>query len=306
MSLTCEAVQNNLSLFVYGDLSLNEEEKVRLHLESCAACQSALEKVHLIHQRLDEAEAMFDDRLLADSRRALRLKLAEEAAAPAPVGIWPRFRQWLNVSGAVWKPASVVALLAVGFLGGRVSEVKMAGLPAAAPEPIPVASKVRYVEPGASGNFQIALDETRQRVVTGNLEDPEIRQLLMTAAKDSSDPGLRAESVQALCARSQEGEVRDALLNALEHDSNAGVRLKALDGLKAYAKDKEARLVLTRVLLKDSNPSVRVQAIDVLTQVNSKDIVGSLQELLRREDNDYVRQRTQRVLSELRASPGIF
>ena len=96
------------------------------------------------------------------------------------------------------------------------------------------------------------------------------------------------------------------MLFALEHDSNPGVRLKAIAGLKEYSKDPEARQVLARVLLKDTNAGVRAQAIDVLTQERSKDVVGPLQELLRREDNDYVRQRTQRALNEMRASPGVF
>ena len=143
-------------------------------------------------------------------------------------------------------------------------------------------------------------------MVSGSLEDPEIRQLLLAAAKDPTDPGLRVESVEVLCSRSQEAEIRDALLYALEHDSNPGVRLKAIAGLKEYSKDPEARQVLARVLLKDTNAGVRAQAIDVLTQQRSKDVVGSLQELLRREDNDYVRQRTQRALNEMKASPGVF
>jgi HEAT repeat protein len=84
------------------------------------------------------------------------------------------------------------------------------------------------------------------------------------------------------------------------------VRLKAIDGLKAYAKDQRTRQALTRVLLNDTNPGVRAQAIDVLTQVRSQDMVGPLQELLRKEDNGYVRMRTERVLEEMKASPGIF
>jgi hypothetical protein len=42
------------------------------------------------------------------------------------------------------------------------------------------------------------LDETRQRIVSGGLNDQKIRILLLAAAKDPSDPGLRAETVDIL------------------------------------------------------------------------------------------------------------
>jgi len=57
----------------------------------------------------------------------------------------------------------------------------------------PGASRVRYVEPASDGRVQIVLDETRQRIVSGRVDDQQIRALLLTAAKDPSDPGLRAK-----------------------------------------------------------------------------------------------------------------
>jgi len=312
MSVSCESVQKNLSLFVYGELNFEEEEKVQKHLEGCTPCQDELARVNAMHHTLDLAESAVPDGLVVACRRGLRQSLTTAASAPkkpsllAQLSDWMESVRFLPLGG--WKPAGALALIALSFVGGRMSGVRLAGIPAATGEQsvVPTASRVRYVESGAAGNVQIALDETRQRVVSGSLEDPEIRQLLLAAAKDPTDPGLRVESVEVLCSRSQEAEIRDALLFALEHDSNPGVRLKAIAGLKEYSKDPEARQVLARVLLKDTNAGVRAQAIDVLTQERSKDVVGPLQELLRREDNDYVRQRTQRALNEMRASPGVF
>jgi hypothetical protein len=36
------------------------------------------------------------------------------------------------------------------------------------------------------------------------------------------------------------------------------------------------------------------------------EIVGTLQEIIRRDENDYVRARCLRVLGQMRASPGVF
>ncbi len=94
------------------------------------------------------------------------------------------------------------------------------------------ASRVRYVEPAADGRVQIVLDETRQRIVSGRLDDQKIQALLIAAAKDPSDPGLRAETVDILTSRAQSADVRDALVFALQQDENAGVRMKAMEGVE--------------------------------------------------------------------------
>jgi hypothetical protein len=102
--------------------------------------------------------------------------------------------------------------------------------------------------------------------------------------------------------RPQSAEVRSALLYALQHDPNAGVRLKALDGLKDFADDPETSKTLTQVLLTDDNPGVRTQVIDLLIPHHSGAMVSVLQELMMKEDNDYIRMRCQKVLQDLRAS----
>ena len=111
------------------------------------------------------------------------------------------------------------------------------------------ASRVRYVEPAADGRIHIVVDETRQRVVSGLVDDQQIRGLLLAAAKDPSDPGLRAETVEILNTQAQSADVRDALIFAVQHDVNAGVRLRALEGLKPFALQPEVRTALTQVLL---------------------------------------------------------
>jgi len=166
----------------------------------------------------------------------------------------------------------------------------------------PSASRVRYVEPVGSGKVQIVVDETRQRVLSGSLEDESIKRMLLTAMKDPSDAGLRVESVDLLKSQPQNAEVREALLSALQHDPNAGVRLKALDGLKQFAGDEETRKTLTQVLLKDDNPGVRTQVIDLLIQHHSDSMVGVLQEVMGKEDNGYIRMRCQKALRDMNAS----
>jgi hypothetical protein len=174
-----------------------------------------------------------------------------------------------------------------------------------------MASRVKYVEPESDGRVHIVLDETRQRIVSGGLNDQNIRVLLLSAAKDPLDPGLRAETVEILTTSAQSSDVRDALMFALQHDQNAGVRLKAMAGLKAFAQQPEVRSAMTQVLLTDANPDMRSQAIDLLTKSLNQDtpavsydrqVIGAMQELMQRENNTYVRQRARAALEAVKAS----
>jgi Putative zinc-finger/HEAT repeats len=310
---SCEKVRTQLSMLLYGELSFDEEETVDAHLEGCAECRAALERERELHAAFDQAEIEPPASVLWDARQNLQQRIAAEHAPPHRVGWWDQFVDALMfrpAGGTGWlKMAGALALLTVGFLGARLApdlglgatELSLAD---------PGAQRVRSVEPSPEGGIQIVLDETRQRVVSGDLDDQNIRVLLLSAAKDPSDPGLRYETVGILNDRAQTAEVRDTLIYALEHDENAGVRLKAMDGLRPFVKHPEVRKALAGVLLSDGNPGMRTQAIDLLTQgvgessSNSLDrgIIGTLQELMNSENNAYVRQRGLRVLQLVNAS----
>ena len=150
------------------------------------------------------------------------------------------------------------------------------------------------------------MDETRRRLVKGSLSDNNIERLMLAAARDAGNDGLRVESIDILKGRAASVEVRDALLTALRNDPNPGVRFKALDGLKGIASQPEVRKTLTYVLQNDQNPGVRIQAIDLLTQRQDTDLVGTLQQLVSKESNSYVRQRCEKALEEMNASVGTF
>ncbi|MEO8129894.1 MAG: HEAT repeat domain-containing protein [Bryobacteraceae bacterium] len=296
--MNCELANGQLSLMLYGELSFEEEELVQQHLDGCEACRAELVSVKALHRALDDTEAEMDGAVLADCRRTLRVTVA--AIGPQEKNGWFHGLTW----GAFLKPLGAFALITVGFFGARFTTA--VGDPPQAS--IPMASRVRYVEPGMeSGRVQIVVEETSQRTLSGETASEPIRRLLLAAARDSSDAGLRVESMDILRASAGgSAEVRKALIFALQHDPNSGVRLKALDGLKGSAGDPETRHALSQVLLADDNPGVRTQAIDLLTQKKEPSMVGVLQELMRKEDNGYVRLKCQKALHEMNASVETF
>jgi hypothetical protein len=314
--MTCEEARKNLPLFLYGELSFDEEELVEVHIDECAACRKALDRERAMFAALDGVELVPSAEALAESRAELRRRLAL-AKAPLDVShaagpsFWDKIREGFTIhfhfAPGIAQVAGALGMLALGFLTARVAPNSLLNWrQSGVMDSLPAMSRVRYVEPVSQGRVQIVLDETRQRVLSGSVDDVAIQRLLLTAAKDPSDAGLRVESVDLLKNNSQSADVRQALVAALEHDPNAGVRLKALDGLKQFADDPDTRKALTQVLLKDDNPGVRTQVIDLLVQRHTDAMVGVLQELLEKEDNGYIRMRCQKVLQEMNASAEMY
>ncbi len=313
--MTCEEARKNLPLFLYGELSFDEEELVEVHIDECAACREALAREKALFAALDAVELVPSPEALAESRAELRSRLALAGARIAN-----RAAELLGQdSRRIYDSLSFCARARAGggrggdagagiFDGARDAQFIPRQLGNSAGMAEPATSRVRYVEPVSPGRVQIVLDETRQRVLSGSVDDEAIQRLLLTAAKDPSDAGLRVESVDLLKNNSQSAEVRKALMYSLQHDPNAGVRLKALDGLKQFAEDPDTRQALTQVLLKDNNPGVRTQVIDLLVHASrhTDAMVGVLQELMEKEDNGYIRMRCQKVLQEMNASAEMY
>ena len=315
--ISCKEAREQFAMLLYGELSFDQEERVESHLDACAECRTSLEREKAVHAALDTIEVEPSPSLLRQCREDLRVRLMEEEALPVSSrGWWEQFTGWFagRPAGRVLRPVGALALVTLGFVAARVVpllnlETLRGGYGTMGlAEPM---SRVREVEPASEGRVRIMLDETRQKVVSGRLDDAQIRALLLGAAKDPSDPGLRAETVDILNTRAQSPEVRDVLIYALRHDQNAGVRLKAMEGLKPFGHDPGVRSAFTQVLLGDANPGLRTQAIDLLTGGAAggvdREIIGTLQELMERgEPQDYVRDRCLRVLQSMKASAELY
>jgi hypothetical protein len=290
----CNEVLDAIPLYCYGELSSEKEEEVESHFASCPSCRAELQKHRRFLDLLDDRREPVDAGLLALCRSDLRAALAVKNQPSFWSQIWQR-----QIRFSV--PVGAMALVALGYFGARVFPSGFMG------NAEPMFSSVRSVESDvASGQVRVAVDEIRRHVISGTARDPRIASLLLSAAHEESNPGIRVESIGLLQGTADSAQVRQVLIDALTHDPNAGVRLKALEALKPYAGDGVVRRTLANVLLKDDNPGVRVQAIDLLTAHHDDSIVGVLQDAVRKEDNNYVRAQSARLLEEMKASVGTY
>lgn len=315
--MTCDSVSKLIPLYFYGELSPDEEDRVEQHFDACAACSREMDRHRALAAALDRQQPAVPPPLLESCRADLLAAIeggAPHAAVvrkPVQKSAWSLFLEAISATFAnlsrARQPVGAVALVALGFFAARftgstVPAANVAGMVSPSDD---VFATVRSVRPDATGGVQIAFDETRRRVLSGRPEDQAIQKLLLAAAHEEN-ASVRVETMDLLKGRTGSGEVRDALLNALAHDPNDGVRLKALEGLKPLASDAEVRKTLAEVLVTDTNPAVRMQVVDLLVAHRDDSVVGVMQGLVQREDNNYVRLKLEKALKDMNASIGTF
>ena len=310
--MTCDSVSKLIPLYFYAELTPEEEDRVEQHLHECADCAREMERQRALAAAFDNRQSSFPPRLLEDCRADLMAAIQGGAPRRDPAkGPWTLFLEALGATFSgmtpLRQPVAAMALIAVGFLAARFTGFGPGhnGLTTAGLIPDGSFSTVRSVQPDAAGRVQIAFDETRRKVISGGLDDENIRRLLLAAAHEEN-AAVRVESVDLLKGQAAASDVRDALLFALAHDSNDGVRLKALEGLKPFASDPAVSKTLSQVLLADKSDAVRMQVVDLLVARRDDSTVGVLQNVVQREANSYVRLKCEKALKDMNASIGTF
>ena len=309
--MSCESRLNDIDLYVYGELAPEDEERLEAHADECDACTREIARVREVGRALDRRALDPSAALLAECRQELMVAVYSQ---PSAAGLWQGLRDalggWFEPAAGLRRLAAAGALVAIGFAASRLSmkpasEQLGAARPAETPAPAGFAVSGIQTVTSPSGEDQIVLDGTRTAQVMGSVNDEQIMRYLRTAATQAPNPGVRVESVEILKDHPGSAEVRRTLVDALD-DPNPGVRLMALQGLKPVAAEAEVHRALTSALLADENPGVRVRVIEILTERKDHDIVGVLQVLVQKEENNYVKIQCQKALRAMKASEGHF
>jgi hypothetical protein len=306
--MKCEWVQQNVLLYVYDELPDDARHELEQHVVRCKDCAAELESVRMF--RADFAQFPVQEpnpSFVAASR--MRLQEALESAEQG--GWWSRLifdpMHWLNQ--VRFAPALAAAIFMVGFAGGIgatyemvKAPVEVTPAPANAPASLASISGISSIaqQPG-SKQVTIKYETVSPQEARGSLSDPNIQQLLLYAARNNFNAGVRMDSVDLLTQQPNNLHVREALLYALRYDTNTGVRLKALDSLGPYVKeDPQVRDAVLESLMSDANPGVRVEALRLLVPVRADSSVRIvLQRLAAKDDNRYIRSQARTLIAQL-------
>lgn len=306
--MKCDWVKQNILLYVYNELADDARYELEQHLARCPDCAAELKSARKFHAVLSELPV---EEPSPNLLTASRMRLQEALETTKQGSFWHR----LIFDPAAWlrqvrfAPALTAAIFISGFAGGVGATYQFLNnrpnppaTPVAAAMSESSIAGIRSVsqEPG-SNQVTIKYDTVSTQQTQGSLNDQRIQQLLLFAARNNYNSGVRMDSVDLLTQQPNDTQVREALIYALRYDSNPGVRLKALDGLTAYVKsDPRVRDALLEALLNDSNPGVRTDALHLLEPVRGDSSVRAvLQRLAENDHSDYIKNQARTMLAQL-------
>jgi anti-sigma factor RsiW len=311
--MKCEWVRENIVLFVYGELADDARHELEQHVTRCADCAAELKSEQEFHALLSQDRAAEPTPNLLTSSR-MRLQEALETAKQG--SFWSRLAfdpaNWLHQIR--FSPALASAILVLGFAGGIGTTIKFYGPQVAHNYPpisttgsnkIPTEASISVIDSvtPVPGTDQVAIkyDMMTTQQAQGSLNDQQIQQLLLYAARSNYNSGVRVDSVDLLAKRSGDLQVREALMYALQNDNNPGVRLKSLDALGNYVRDDtNVRDAVLRALVSDTSSGVRIEALRLIEPVKADGSVrGVLMALAAKDSSTYIKSQARTMLAQL-------
>jgi anti-sigma factor RsiW len=326
--MNCELAQERIVTAAYGELLDEQAHELEQHVAGCGECQKEREQIYALRVLADlHPVADPGPNLIARAR----LRLDETLDTLPPKRWYERLGERILSNFASLQSAPVAALLLLvagggaGLLGGyeyaqgraahAATTAQQVDTPAAikaqpaeaAPELANVAGISSIVRQPNSEMVDVSYNQLVPRQITGSLDDPAIRQLLMLASENAASPVIRDDSVALLAAECKAGHscqpsgIREALMVALRYDKSAKVREKALEGLEPYvAEDVRVRDAVLDSLLNDNDPGVRTEAISLLSPVDADMTVRQVLYSVSNSDQDsQIRNVSREVLSRV-------
>src|SRR5579872_4910046 len=209
--MKCEWVRENIVFHVYGELADDARHELEQHIARCADCALELKAEQNFHDMLGQDRASDPSpNLLASSR----MRLQEALETTQQGSLWNRLAfdpaNWLRQ--VRFSPALASVILILGFAGGIGTTYKLYGphtgttgiLPIAnnASNNIPTEASISGIDsvtpvPGTD-QVTIKYNTVNTQEAQGSLNDQKIQQLLLYAARNNYNSGVRVDSVDLL------------------------------------------------------------------------------------------------------------
>src|SRR5205807_10046040 len=244
----CRDVAALLVFYVCDEVSDEEREGIETHLANCQACSAQLAEEKDFHSTLTSAPPSADELeasgiLLAQCRSELE-EVLDDLSAPPIQEHWRPFgwlRRWMALRPA-WSGALLVLVgIVVGtqvvpwLQNGRNGDANSQAMNVTAKRPLTpdqlskiTFSGVNFSPSSESGspNVQVHLNAEQPMVLSGNVEDSDIRGVLTYVVENGErfDAGVRLDCLEALKAAARDQQVHRALIAAARRDQNPAVR----------------------------------------------------------------------------------
>jgi hypothetical protein len=305
--MNCEWVKENAFLYAYDELADDQRFEFEQHVNRCTGCADEVKSLRGLRDAMSAAPVLEPSASLLASAR---MRLQEQLEIAQQEKGWKRwFYDPFSMLGQLkFSPALAAVLLMFGFAGGagvayKLGHTNPTNGGTSYTTPVPQNSQasvagIREIQQDPANNkVQIKYDTLQPQTAVGSVNDPQIQQLLLFAARNNTNSGIRLNSIDVLTQQPEDSKVREALIASLRFDSNPGVRLKTLEALGPYVKsDVVIRNAMVEALLHDGNPGVRSLALQMLQPVAADGTVRMALQFLSEKDKDQAIRRQSRAM----------
>ena len=305
-----------IQLALMNELNDDELKELHNHLIECSECQAEFDELNKYLEVLNKKRPReIDEQFLQDARRKLRQSIDYEVSKKSFVK-----KVFDSISKNIWiyrKPAlaGAFSLCAGVFLGYLIFSSSSSNLNSLVEKRLNQSSQTKITNirfsqpPGTNGQVEFTFDAVNPVTMKGNINDPEIKNVLAKALLNEKNPGARLQTVNALSNQTNingnvDSQVKTALISSAKHDGNPGVRRDALNALLKMPYDTSIKNCLLYVLTNDKNAALRITAINGLASATMSgkpldpETIKVLDEKAKQDNNDYIKIRAASLIKE--------
>lgn len=300
-----------IQFYLYDELESDKKIILEEHLKTCNECRQEFESYKEMFAKISlDANEELDPKLLMEARLELRGLIKAERDRKS-------FLSKLNLyllsffNKPVGFAFSGVVIMMIGFLLGyfvfNSQPVKSVVNNFDDFDPTKI-TNINFIDPDPSdGQVEFTFDAVKHNHVKGNINDPELQNILTYSILNAQNPGTRLNSISVINAMQSnkfDSEVKSALITVAKFDDNPGVRIEALKSLKVIPMDEDIKSTLIYVLLNDTSSGIRIEAINSLVNAAKKGFTFNNNDLslLRKkaqvDKNTYVRFQAKNIIKE--------
>ena len=301
----------------YKELSDKEKAELNSHLKECETCRQEFELLKNDLKKIpNEFNVKNEEQILNDARNSLRRIIIEENSKSAHKNKSQNLLSFFALPKFSFAFGGAVLFL-LGFLFSFLI------LKNQNENPLQTKNNARnisylnqegmrlnninfiYTNPN-TGEIQVSFEAVKPVIVTGNIKDKNIQNILKYSMLEDKNPGTRLNTINFIKndkSTQFDDEVKQAIITVVKYDKNPGVRMEALKFLSSLQLDKEVKQALLFVLMNDKNSAMRIGAINKLAEAANKGLLlkNDLKQMKRKiytDKNNYVRLTVKKVLEE--------
>jgi NACalpha-BTF3-like transcription factor len=306
-----------IHLSLYGELSEEDQKKLKGHIELCEDCRMELEQQkYFLTMVTENKKYKVNDDLLNEARAQLRHALRSEKMKNSLISsLGNKALSFLSSPSRL--AFGVVATLLAGFILGGIFYSKQEIIIQNEIQSFTKTSfsqadtritNLQFVDSDLSdGKVVFTFDAVKRVKLNGKVNDPEIQSILTYAMLNEQNPGSRLNSISAMENYGNiapDKEIKDALITVVMTDENPGVRMEALKLIGKFNYDESLKQAYLFVLLNDSSSALRIASINALIQAAKsgdqlkQNDIELVMKQANQDDNNYIRLKSKTLLKE--------